>query len=132
MAEMTEAYDWGGRVLLDRQDDRPGLPEARDPGSEWALVDAGQPGTRQTFVPVSSAKPSGEACRCRSKGLRQRRPRHQGPARAIPQGEGRGDTATREPGPGCRRRMPKQTATQQQTVAGETRKQRVETSGASG
>lgn len=65
MADMTEAYDWRGRTILDPRGEKIGTIdqvylnlETDEP--EWALVDRGLFGRRSTFVPVGSARPTGE------------------------------------------------------------------------
>ncbi len=65
MPEMTEAYDWRGRAIVDANGERIGRidqvhvnPKTDMP--EWALVDRGLFGRRSTFVPVGSASPTGE------------------------------------------------------------------------
>ena len=62
---MTEAYGWEGRELIDRDGDKVGTIEAlyRDEETqspEWAAVRTGLFGTKQTFVPITGAQPSGE------------------------------------------------------------------------
>lgn len=66
MPEMTEAYDWSGRTLVDIHGEKigeiDGVYFSRETNqAEWALVDLGFFGTRQAFVPVDSARPSGES-----------------------------------------------------------------------
>ena len=65
MPEMTEAYDWHGRTILDAHGERIGKidqvylnPETDV--AEWALVDRGLLCRRSTFVPIRSAGPTGE------------------------------------------------------------------------
>ncbi len=65
MAEMTEAYDWRGRKILDARGERIGTIDQvylnlETDQPEWALVDRGLFGRRSTFVPVRSASPTGE------------------------------------------------------------------------
>ncbi len=66
--QMTEAYDWRGRTVVDAEgekigtvdelylDDETGKPE-------WALVNTGLFGTKSSFVPLAGAQPSGEDVR---------------------------------------------------------------------
>ena len=65
MSEMTEAYDWRGRTILDPAGEKLGKIdqvyldlETEEP--RWALLDSGLFGGRSVFVPVSSARPTGE------------------------------------------------------------------------
>jgi uncharacterized protein (TIGR02271 family) len=65
MPEMTEAYDWRRRTLLDAHGEKLGKIEqvyldleTEEP--EWALVDTGLFSGRSVFVPVGSARPTGE------------------------------------------------------------------------
>jgi uncharacterized protein (TIGR02271 family) len=65
MTEMTEAYDFRGRTVVDRDGEKIGkVDELYDDeqGSqpEWALVNTGLLGTKKTFVPLRGARPSGE------------------------------------------------------------------------
>ena len=65
MPEMTEAYDWHGRTILDAHGERLGRIDQvyLNPETdvvEWALVDRGLLGRRSTFVPIRSASPTGE------------------------------------------------------------------------
>jgi uncharacterized protein (TIGR02271 family) len=63
--EMTEAYDWSGRTVVDSAGDKIGKADqvyyANDDGSpEWLTVNTGLFGSKTNFVPVDGAKPSGE------------------------------------------------------------------------
>jgi len=65
MPEMTEAYDWRGRTILDTRGEKIGTInqvylnlETDEP--EWAQVDRGLFCRRSTFVPVGSARRTGE------------------------------------------------------------------------
>jgi uncharacterized protein (TIGR02271 family) len=65
MAEMTEAYDWTGRLVLDANGEEVGSIERvyrslETDRPEWALVDRGLFGGRSVLVPLASARPSGE------------------------------------------------------------------------
>jgi uncharacterized protein (TIGR02271 family) len=66
--EMTEAYDWRGRTILDADGDKIGkLSEIyldQETGKpEWALVNTGLFGTKHSFVPLTGASPDGEDVR---------------------------------------------------------------------
>jgi Domain of unknown function (DUF2382)/PRC-barrel domain len=68
MTEVTEAYDFRGRTLIDRDGDKIGkiddvYPDRQDGQPEWALVNTGLFGTRKTFVPLGAAQPVGEDLR---------------------------------------------------------------------
>src|SRR5581483_7397115 len=65
MPNTTEAYDFTGRTLIDENGEKIGkideLYYDHEGGQpEWALVNTGLFGTKQTFVPIRSASPSGE------------------------------------------------------------------------
>jgi uncharacterized protein (TIGR02271 family) len=65
MTEITEAYDFHGRTVVDSQGEKIGkideLYTDHDGGQpEWALVNTGLFGTKKTFVPVRGASPTGE------------------------------------------------------------------------
>lgn len=65
MAEMTDAYDWRQRTILDARGEKIGVIEAvyRDLETDqpaWALVHVGTLRGRSTFVPVGGAHPAGE------------------------------------------------------------------------
>jgi len=62
MTEVTEAYDWRGRDVVDSQGEKIGSLEEvyLDTGSgrpEWATVKTGLFGMKQSFVPVRDANP---------------------------------------------------------------------------
>jgi uncharacterized protein (TIGR02271 family) len=68
MAEMTSAYDWGDREVVDSDGDRIGTVEelyydrdSNEPG--WIAVKTGLFGTKVSFVPLQGAAPSGERVR---------------------------------------------------------------------
>jgi uncharacterized protein (TIGR02271 family) len=66
--QMSEAYDWRGRTVVDSGGQKIGrLDEVYlddETGRiEWALVHTGLFGTKSTFVPLSAAAPSGEDIR---------------------------------------------------------------------
>jgi uncharacterized protein (TIGR02271 family) len=68
MTEVTEAYGFRGRTLLDRDGDKIGkiddIYTDRDGGQPaWALVNTGLFGTKKTFVPLRDAQPVGEDVR---------------------------------------------------------------------
>jgi uncharacterized protein (TIGR02271 family) len=65
MPETTEAYDFRGRTIVDREGEKVGkideLYYDRQRGQpEWALVSTGLFGTKKSFVPIQSASPAGE------------------------------------------------------------------------
>ena len=66
--QMTEAYDWRGRTILDSDGEKIGKLEElyldeQTGKPEWALVNTGLFGTKSTFVPLAGARPSGEEVR---------------------------------------------------------------------
>ncbi len=68
MTQMTQAYDWQGREIVDADGEKVGTIDAlfRDEDTEqpeWAVVKTGLFGTKLSFVPIESAEPSGEAVR---------------------------------------------------------------------
>ena len=68
MTEVTEAYTFEGRTMLDRDGDKIGkiddVYEDKQSGQpEWALVNTGLFGTKKTFVPLRGAQPAGEDIR---------------------------------------------------------------------
>ena len=68
MTEVTDAYAFEGRTLLDRDGDKIGkiddVYEDKQTGRpEWALVNTGLFGTKKTFVPLRGAQPTGEDIR---------------------------------------------------------------------
>jgi Domain of unknown function (DUF2382)/PRC-barrel domain len=68
MTEVTEAYGFRGRTMIDRDGDKIGkiddVYEARQGGqAEWALVNTGLFGTKKSFVPLHDAQPVGEDVR---------------------------------------------------------------------
>jgi uncharacterized protein (TIGR02271 family) len=65
MTQVTEAYDWRGRDILDADGDKVGTLEElfRDEDTqepEWAVVRTGMFGTKLSFVPIQGAEPRGE------------------------------------------------------------------------
>src|SRR5687768_6308388 len=68
MTQMTEAYDWRGREIVDADGDKVGTLEElfRDEDTEepeWAVVRTGLFGTKLSFVPIEGAEPAGESVR---------------------------------------------------------------------
>jgi uncharacterized protein (TIGR02271 family) len=68
MTQVTEAYDWRGREIVDVDGDKVGTVEAlfRDEDTEqpeWAVVSTGLFGTKLSFVPIERAEPAGEQVR---------------------------------------------------------------------
>jgi uncharacterized protein (TIGR02271 family) len=68
MTELTEAYGFQGRTMLDRDGDKIGkiddIYEDKQTGQPaWALVNTGLFGTKKTFVPLRGAQPAGEDVR---------------------------------------------------------------------
>jgi uncharacterized protein (TIGR02271 family) len=64
MTQVTEAYDWRGREVVGEDGDKIGTLEEvyldTDSGQpEWATVTTGLFGTKQSFVPLTNAEPSG-------------------------------------------------------------------------
>jgi uncharacterized protein (TIGR02271 family) len=68
MTAFTEAYQWRGRTVVDRDGEKIGklaevyLDEDTDQ-PEWALVNTGLLGTKSSFVPLKGASPAGEDVR---------------------------------------------------------------------
>ena len=65
MARVTEAYDWRGRNLIDRDGEKIGTVDEiyvdADGGHpEWARVTTGLLGNHSSFVPLASAMPRRE------------------------------------------------------------------------
>ena len=65
MPEMTTAYGFEGRTVIDADGEKVGkvdeLYRDQEGGQpEWALVNTGLFGTKKTFVPLAGARPSGE------------------------------------------------------------------------
>jgi uncharacterized protein (TIGR02271 family) len=68
MTQVTEAYDWRGRDIVDANGERVGKLEElfRDKDTEqpeWAVVRTGLFGTKLSFVPIQDAEPSRGAVR---------------------------------------------------------------------
>ena len=68
MTEVSEAYGFRGRTMIDRDGDKIGkiddVYEDKATGRpEWALVHTGLFGTKKTFVPLHDAQPTGEDVR---------------------------------------------------------------------
>jgi uncharacterized protein (TIGR02271 family) len=68
MTAFTEAYEWRGRTVIDRDGEKLGsldeiyLDRETDQ-PEWALVKTGLLGTKSSFVPLQGAAPAGEDVR---------------------------------------------------------------------
>ena len=65
---MTDAYDWSGRLLVDRHREEIGklehLYRSRSTDEPtWALVGGGALKSASTFVPLAGAQPDGENVR---------------------------------------------------------------------
>jgi hypothetical protein len=65
MPETTEAYDFRGRTLIDRDGEKIGkidelYYDEQGGQPEWALVNTALFGMKKTFVPIGSASPAGE------------------------------------------------------------------------
>jgi uncharacterized protein (TIGR02271 family) len=70
MPEITDAYEWHGRTIVDSDGDKIGkiTDVYEDPATgklEWATVSSGLFGTRSNFVPLAGASPDGEDVRAR-------------------------------------------------------------------
>jgi uncharacterized protein (TIGR02271 family) len=68
MTQMTEAYDWRGREIVDADGDKVGTLEElfRDEDTEqpeWAAVRTGMFGKKLSFIPIQGAEPMGEDVR---------------------------------------------------------------------
>jgi uncharacterized protein (TIGR02271 family) len=68
MTQVTEAYDWRGRDIVDADGEKVGTLEElfRDEDTqepEWAVVRTGMFGTKLSFVPIQGAEPTGEDVR---------------------------------------------------------------------
>jgi uncharacterized protein (TIGR02271 family) len=68
MTQMTEAYDWRGRQVIDSDGDKVGTLEElfRDEDTqepEWAVIKTGMFGKKLSFVPLQGAAPAGEDVR---------------------------------------------------------------------
>jgi uncharacterized protein (TIGR02271 family) len=68
MTQMTEAYDWRGRTIVDADGGKVGTLEElfRDEDTEqaeWAAVRTGLFGAKLSFVPIQAAEPAGEDVR---------------------------------------------------------------------
>jgi uncharacterized protein (TIGR02271 family) len=64
MTQMTHAYEWRGRELVDQHGDKVGTVEElylddQTDEPEWAAVRTGLFGTKLSFVPIQNAEPSG-------------------------------------------------------------------------
>jgi hypothetical protein len=67
-AEITEAYEWRGRTLIDPVGENIGkvhevYADGNSPGPAWALVHTGFFGTEAHLVPLTGAEPTGEDVR---------------------------------------------------------------------
>jgi PRC-barrel domain len=62
--QMSDAYSWRGRYVIDSDGDKIGKLEEIYPDQtgnpEWAIVDTGLFGTMSSFVPLAGATPAGE------------------------------------------------------------------------
>ena len=68
MPEMTDAYEWQGRTMVDSAGEKIGKISDvyEDPQTgklEWATVNTGLFGTKSNFVPLAGASPDGEDVR---------------------------------------------------------------------
>ena len=68
MTEVTDAYHFQGRTMIDREGEKVGKIDGvyankQDRRRRWALVTTGLFGTRKTFVPLHDATPAGEDVR---------------------------------------------------------------------
>jgi sporulation protein YlmC with PRC-barrel domain len=68
MTEVTEAYDFRGRTLIDRDGDKIGkiddvYTDRQDGQPQWALVNTGLFGAKKTFVPLHAFQLVGEDVR---------------------------------------------------------------------
>ena len=68
MTQLTHAYDWRGRELVDTDGEKVGTVEElfRDEDTnepEWAAVRTGLFGTKLSFVPIQNAEAAGESVR---------------------------------------------------------------------
>jgi uncharacterized protein (TIGR02271 family) len=68
MSAMTEAYDWRGRTVVDRDGEKIGkvdeiYVDSRSNAPEWAAVNTGLFGMKSSFVPLEGARPDGENVR---------------------------------------------------------------------
>ena len=68
MTQMTEAYDWRGRTIVDADGGKVGTVEElfRDEDTtqpEWVAVRTGMFGGKLSFVPIQAAEPTGEDVR---------------------------------------------------------------------
>jgi uncharacterized protein (TIGR02271 family) len=68
MTQMTEAYDWRGREVVDVDGMKIGqldelYLDQETQAPEWAAVRTGLFGTKQSFVPLQGARPQGESVR---------------------------------------------------------------------
>jgi uncharacterized protein (TIGR02271 family) len=65
MPQMTEAYDWQGRTVIDQNGEKIGTvkdvyTDYQTGEPEWATVSGGLFGMKSHFVPLASATPAGE------------------------------------------------------------------------
>jgi uncharacterized protein (TIGR02271 family) len=68
VSAMTEAYDWRGRTVVDRDGEKIGkldevYLDSRSNTPEWASVNTGLFGSKSSFVPLKDATPAGEGVR---------------------------------------------------------------------
>ena len=65
MPEVSSAYEWRGRAVIDRDGEKVGKIDAiyldqQTDTPEWALVNTGLFGSKSSFVPLTGAAPHGE------------------------------------------------------------------------
>jgi len=63
MTQVTEAYEWRGREIVDNDGDKIGSLEeiyldTESGRPEWATVNTGLFGTKQSFIPLAEAEPA--------------------------------------------------------------------------
>jgi uncharacterized protein (TIGR02271 family) len=68
LTQLAEAYEWRGRTVVDRDEEKIGTLEEiyldQQTGEpEWALVNTGLFGTKSNFVPLAGAQPTGDRIR---------------------------------------------------------------------
>jgi hypothetical protein len=68
MTEITDAYDWSSRTVLDTDGEKIGKIDTlyldhQSDRPEWAAVHTGLFGSKRSFVPLTGATPQGEDIR---------------------------------------------------------------------